>query len=146
MGCGNPPTPARRVLSRHVACNDEVKTAMSMEWVRNNYGVPAKRGGPVEYTGRGKPELGTIRSASGSYLMIQIDGVKHARPFHQQGGSFAFGLRFMLNLVTQIKLENQHVRTVFRSWRCPARCGAAPRSRLQMGRAHTGDAHPPKPH
>jgi len=55
---------------------------MSMKWVRKNYGVPAKRGGRVEYTGRGKRELGTIRSASGSYLMIQIDGVKHARPFH----------------------------------------------------------------
>ena len=55
---------------------------MSMEWVRKNYGVPAKRGGRVEYTGRGKRELGTIRWARGSYLMIQIDGVKHARPFH----------------------------------------------------------------
>jgi len=55
---------------------------MSMEWIRKNYGVKAKRGGRVEYTGCGKPELGTIRSASGSQLMIQLDGVKHSVPFH----------------------------------------------------------------
>jgi len=54
----------------------------SLQWVRKNYGVPAKRGGRVEYTGGGKPELGTIRSASGSHLMIQLDGVKHTAPFH----------------------------------------------------------------
>ena len=58
------------------------KKNMSMEWVRKNYGVPAKRGGRVEYTGCGKTELGTIRSANGAYLMIQLDGVKHTMPFH----------------------------------------------------------------
>ncbi len=55
---------------------------MSMTWVRKNYRVPAKRGGRVEYTGDGKPELGTIRSASGGYLNIQLDSVKHTMPFH----------------------------------------------------------------
>ena len=55
---------------------------MSMAWVRKNYRVPAKRGGRVEYTGEGKPELGTIRSASGGHLHIQLDGVKHTMPFH----------------------------------------------------------------
>lgn len=55
---------------------------MSMEWVRKNYGVPAKRGGRVEYTGCGKKALGTNRSANGAHLMIQLDGVKHAMPFH----------------------------------------------------------------
>lgn len=53
-----------------------------MAWIRKNYRVPAKRGGRVEYTGDGKPELGTIRSASGGYLNIQLDGVKHTMPFH----------------------------------------------------------------
>jgi hypothetical protein len=57
-------------------------TTMSMEWIRKNYGVPAKRGGRVEYTGEGRPELGTIRSARGSHLQIQLDGVKHTMPFH----------------------------------------------------------------
>ena len=55
---------------------------MSMEWVRKNYGVPAKRGGRIEYTGDGKKEPGTIRTASGAYLMIQLDGAKHTLPFH----------------------------------------------------------------
>ena len=55
---------------------------MSMEWVRRSYGVPAKRGGRIGYTGDGKKELGTIRSASGAYLMIQLDGMKRTLPFH----------------------------------------------------------------
>ena len=55
---------------------------MSMAWVRKNYRVPAKRGARVEYTGDGKPEFGTIRSASGGHLHIQLDGVKHTMPFH----------------------------------------------------------------
>ncbi|KAF1009539.1 MAG: hypothetical protein GAK28_00177 [Luteibacter sp.] len=55
---------------------------MSMEYVRRYYGVPARRGGRVEYTGCGIVEMGTIRSATGSNLNIQLDGVKHAMPFH----------------------------------------------------------------
>lgn len=55
---------------------------MSIEYIRKTYGVPAKRGGRVEYTGGTMPELGTIRSASGGHLNIQIDGRKDARPFH----------------------------------------------------------------
>jgi hypothetical protein len=53
-----------------------------MKYVRKAYGVPARRGGRVEYTGEGKPELGTIRSASGGHLNIQLDGVKHTLPLH----------------------------------------------------------------
>ena len=56
--------------------------AGGMEWVRRNYGVPAKRGGRVEYTGDGRPKLGTIRSASGGHLAIQLDGILHTMPFH----------------------------------------------------------------
>ncbi len=55
---------------------------MSMEWVRKNYGVPAKRGGRVEYTGEGHPELGTIVGTNGGHLKIRLDGKKHAMPFH----------------------------------------------------------------
>lgn len=55
---------------------------MSLEYVRRRYGVPAKRGGRVEYTGCGDVERGTIRSAKDGHLMIQLDGVKHTMPFH----------------------------------------------------------------
>lgn len=56
-----------------------------MEWVRKNYGVPAKRGGRVEYTGNGnsRPELGTIVSATTSgHLMIELDSQSRAMKFH----------------------------------------------------------------
>lgn len=55
---------------------------MSLEWVRKNYNVPARRGGRVEYTGEGKREFGTICGASGAHLSIRLDGVKHTLPFH----------------------------------------------------------------
>lgn len=55
---------------------------MSMAWVRKTYGVPAKRGGRVEYSGEGRPELGTIASASGGRLCIRLDGIRHTMPFH----------------------------------------------------------------
>lgn len=55
---------------------------MSMDYVRRAYGVPAKRGGRVVYTGDGEEEFGTIRSAQGGRLMIQLDGIKHTMPFH----------------------------------------------------------------
>lgn len=55
---------------------------MSMAWVRKNYRVPAARGVRVVYTGEGKEEYGTIRSASGGRLNIQLDGQKHTHPFH----------------------------------------------------------------
>lgn len=53
-----------------------------MVWIRKCYGVPAKRGCRVLYTGGGQSELGTIRSASGGRLNIQLDGVRHTMPFH----------------------------------------------------------------
>ncbi len=37
--------------------------AMSFEYIRKAYKVPAKRGGRVEYTGHGAKIMGTIRSA-----------------------------------------------------------------------------------
>lgn len=55
---------------------------MGIAWVRKAYGVPAKRGGRVVYTGEGKREYGTIAGAAGSHLSIRLDGIKHAMPFH----------------------------------------------------------------
>ena len=55
---------------------------MSMAWIRKTYGVPAKRGGRVEYTGDGKSELGTITSARHGYINIRLDGHIDPYPFH----------------------------------------------------------------
>lgn len=55
---------------------------MSIEYIRDTYDVPAKRGTRVLYTGGGKKEYGTIRGARGVHLMIKLDGNKHAMPFH----------------------------------------------------------------
>lgn len=55
---------------------------MSFDYIRRYYGVPAKRGARVEYTGDNRPEFGTIVSASGGHLNIRLDSAKHAMPFH----------------------------------------------------------------
>jgi hypothetical protein len=56
---------------------------MSFEWIREYYGVPAKRGARVKYTGvAGKPQLGSITSASGGHINVRIDGDALPRPFH----------------------------------------------------------------
>ena len=55
---------------------------MTMEQTRQYYKVPAKRGGRVLYTGGESPRYGTIRSAKGHYLRIQLDGDKHAGYYH----------------------------------------------------------------
>lgn len=54
-----------------------------MEWVRKNYGVPAKRGARVEYTGDGVPKLGTIVSAMTSgHLKVELDYQHRAIKLH----------------------------------------------------------------
>lgn len=54
---------------------------MSMEWIRRNYRVPAKRGGRVEYTGGDTPKHGTI--VSGSHrLRIRLDGEERTGLYH----------------------------------------------------------------
>lgn len=55
---------------------------MSMQYVRDYYRVPAKRGGRIRYTGDREPRLGTITSARGGSLRIRLDGEKHAAPYH----------------------------------------------------------------
>lgn len=57
-----------------------------MENIRQHRGVPAKRGGRVRYTGGKVPQLGTITAARGGYLMIRLDGEKHAGPYHPTWG------------------------------------------------------------
>lgn len=55
---------------------------MSMDYIRTTYGVPAKRGGRVEYTGGTVPVLGTITGAHGARLRIRLDGSEHIHNFH----------------------------------------------------------------
>lgn len=55
---------------------------MSMAYIRKAYGVPAKRGGRVEYSGERIPQQGTILGSCGAHLSIRLDGVKHSMPFH----------------------------------------------------------------
>ena len=57
--------------------------AGGMEWVRKTYGVPATRGGRVEYAGDGRAELGTIISATTSgYLKVELDSHPRAIKLH----------------------------------------------------------------
>jgi len=56
---------------------------VSMQYIREAYGVPAKRGGRVEYSGTGSRALqGTITGAKGAHLRIRLDGYKHSHSFH----------------------------------------------------------------
>lgn len=55
---------------------------MNLDWVRRNYGVPAKLRGRIEYTGGSKPRLGTITGADGGHIRILLDGDKHDMPYH----------------------------------------------------------------
>ncbi|WP_428383692.1 hypothetical protein [Nevskia ramosa] len=56
---------------------------MSLPSIRAAYGVPAKRGMRVLYTG-GYPiiQQGVIVSSRGAYLRVRMDGCKSARTFH----------------------------------------------------------------
>jgi hypothetical protein len=55
---------------------------MSLDYIRSTYGVPAKLGGRVRYTGGKVPQLGTITGTSGAYLGVRLDGQDEADPFH----------------------------------------------------------------
>ena len=55
---------------------------MSMAKIREQYGVPARRGVRVEYTGGSKPEMGTVVRASGAHLIVKLDGHIDPYPFH----------------------------------------------------------------
>lgn len=55
---------------------------MSMAKIREQYGVPARRGVRVEYTGGDKPEMGTVVRASGEHLIVKLDGHIDPYPFH----------------------------------------------------------------
>jgi hypothetical protein len=55
---------------------------MSIGYICKRYGVPAKRGGRVDYSEDGVHEFGTITGADGHYLRVRIDGWKESGNFH----------------------------------------------------------------
>lgn len=55
---------------------------MSLEYIRQTYNVPAKRGARVAYTGNGRRQLGEITGAQGAHLLIRIIGEKVAHAYH----------------------------------------------------------------
>lgn len=56
---------------------------MSMEYIRETYNVPAKRGGRVEYLANdGELLEGTITGSSGAYLLIRLDNARHSGRYH----------------------------------------------------------------
>jgi len=52
---------------------------MSMEAVRRQHSVPAKRGTRILYEGGSLSQLGTITSATGSHLRVHFDGESRLR-------------------------------------------------------------------
>ena len=62
---------------------------MGMKYIRDTYGVPARRGVRVEYAKDGhQPWRGVITSANGAYLRIRRDGDVRTYPrnFHPEWG------------------------------------------------------------
>jgi len=58
---------------------------MSFDYVRNYYGVPAKRGGRVKWTdSNGTEHYGTITSAD-NHVHVRDDGMKHSQAHHPEG-------------------------------------------------------------
>jgi hypothetical protein len=57
---------------------------MTMEYIRRNYHVPAKRGGRVialNLRGKKTQHKGVITSAT-HYVYVRLDGEKHSKPYH----------------------------------------------------------------
>lgn len=50
---------------------------MITDYINRQYGVPARIGGRVSYTGSGKPQHGTIVSVEGGRLRIKLDDKPH---------------------------------------------------------------------
>lgn len=55
---------------------------MSMAYIRRSYGVPAKRGARVEYTGEAETQKGTITGTCGARLRIRMDGENYTGIYH----------------------------------------------------------------
>lgn len=59
---------------------------MTLQYIRKTYGVPASRGGQVEYCGQ---DRGHIVGSRGPYLRVRFIGEKRPRTLHP-----AYALRY----------------------------------------------------
>lgn len=55
---------------------------MSMEYIRQHYGVPAKRGARVQFTSAEHAVRGTIVGSRGQYLRVRWDGSGRVLTMH----------------------------------------------------------------
>lgn len=57
---------------------------MSMAYIRKAYGVPAKRGARVKFTGNPdrSRQLGAVVGARGHYLRVRMDGERRVGTYH----------------------------------------------------------------
>lgn len=55
---------------------------MSLQYIRDTYGVPAKRGGRIEYMANGSAIQGTITGSRGAHIRVRLDGDKRSLLFH----------------------------------------------------------------
>ncbi len=55
---------------------------MSFDYIRRYYRVPARRLGRVRVDG----QEGMITGCRGQYVLIRLDGAKHAFPYHPADG------------------------------------------------------------
>jgi hypothetical protein len=56
---------------------------VSLDYIRNYYGVPAKRGMRVEYCGHDNVRRkGTVTGASYAHVRVRLDGEKISKPYH----------------------------------------------------------------
>ena len=69
---------------------------MTLEYIRKTYGVPAKRGGRIVYTGSAKgPLIGTIIRGGSSSLVVRFDGYPQVVRLHP-----TWEIRYLSDLAT----------------------------------------------
>lgn len=54
----------------------------TMDYIRKQYGVHAKRGGRVEFSGGGVSRQGVILGSKGPYLRVRFDGESRVNLLH----------------------------------------------------------------
>ena len=55
---------------------------MSMEYIRSTYGVPAKRGAVITYTGNTTPQTARIVGSTHGLLRVRFDGSRAIVSLH----------------------------------------------------------------
>ena len=55
---------------------------MTMQYIRDAYKVPARRGARVEFNGHAYPKVGTITGSMDARICVRMDGEKHTGIYH----------------------------------------------------------------